>query len=173
MEIREWTYDDLPAVRHITWETWVATYSPFIPLEDLKGYFDAHYNIEALKNLMDPAKFHGLIAIVDGVTAGYAKVAYNSEEKKCYISSLYVLPGFQGKGIGGNLLAVGEKFALSFGVREVWLGVMVQNTSALAWYKKIGFQFVKEEPFTMGKTTVNHLIGYRPIALIPSVPRSL
>jgi hypothetical protein len=25
----------------------------------------------------------------------------------------------------------------------------------------VGFQFVREEPFTMGKTTVNHLIGYK------------
>jgi diamine N-acetyltransferase len=163
MSIREWTSDDLPSVRHITWETWVATYASFIPMEDLRGYFDEHYSIEALTKLMDPKVFHGLLAIEDETPAGYAKVQYNVDEKRVYLSSLYILPAFQGRGIGGRLLACGEEHARVFGVREIWLGVMVQNTSALAWYKKLGFDFVKEEPFTMGKTSVNHLIGYRPL----------
>ncbi len=164
MTIREWTTEDLPAVRHITWETWVATYSSFIPMDDLRGYFEKVYSVEALAALMEPSTFQGLLAIEDGVPAGYGKVKYNSGEKRCYISSLYILPDFQGRGIGGKLLARGEEFARTFGVDEVWLGVMVQNTGALAWYRKIGFQFVEEAPFTMGKTTVNHLIGYRKLS---------
>ena len=163
MIIREWTREDLPAVRHITWETWVATYSSFIPMEDLRGYCDEHYSIDALAELMESPSFRGLLAIEDGVPVGYAKVKYNSEEKRCYLSSLYILPAFQGGGIGSRLLAAGEKFAGTYGVGEVWLGVMVQNSSALAWYRKIGFEFVEEAPFTMGKTTVTHLIGYRAI----------
>jgi len=164
MTIREWTQEDLAAVRHITWETWVATYSSFIPMEDLRGYCDEYYSIDALAELMVSPSFHGLLAIEDGVPAGYAKVKYNSEEQRCYLSSLYILPAFQGRGIGSRLLAAGEEIAGTFGVGEIWLGVMVQNTNALAWYKKIGFTFVEEAPFTMGKTTVTHLIGYRAIS---------
>jgi diamine N-acetyltransferase len=167
MTIRQWTNEDLAAVRQITWETWVATYSSFIPMEDLRGYCDEHYSIEALAQLMAAPSFRGLLAIEDGVPAGYAKVKYAGEEKRCYLSSLYILPAFQGRGIGGRLLAAGEEVAAGFGVAEIWLGVMVQNTSALAWYRKIGFQFVEEAPFTMGKTTVNHLIGYRPLSPRP------
>jgi hypothetical protein len=40
---------------------------------------------------------------------------------------------------------------------------MVQNTQALAWYRRVGFQFVEELPCTMGGTTVPHLVGYRAI----------
>ncbi len=163
MTIREWTKEDLAAVRDITWVTWVATYSSFIPMEDLRGYCDEHYNIGALAELMEAPSFRGLLAVEDGVPVGYAKVKFNSEEKRCYLSSLYVLPAFQGRGIGSRLLAAGEEFASTFEVAEIWLGVMVQNVSALAWYKKIGFQFIEEAPFTMGKTTVTHLIGSRAI----------
>jgi ribosomal protein S18 acetylase RimI-like enzyme len=164
MTIREWTKEDLPAVRRITWETWVATYASFIPMEDLRGYCDEQYSIEALARLMESPSFRGLLAIEDGVPAGYAKVKYSKEEERCYLSSLYILPAFQGRGIGSRLLAAGEEFARTFGVAAIWLGVMVQNTSALAWYRKIGFTFSEEAPFTMGKTTVNHLIGHRNIA---------
>jgi ribosomal protein S18 acetylase RimI-like enzyme len=48
-------------------------------------------------------------------------------------------------------------------LHEIWLGVMVQNVDALAWYRKLGFIFEREEPFTMGKTTVPHLIGFKKI----------
>lgn len=163
MVIREWTQGDLAAVRDITWETWVATYASFIPMEDLRGYLDEHYSIEALAKLK-MSTFRGLLAIVDDVPAGYAKVKYNEQDKRCYLSSLYILPSFQGRGIGGKLLTDGEEFARTFGVKDIWLGVMVQNTAALAWYRKLGFEFVEEAPFTMGKTTVNHLIGYRPLS---------
>ena len=159
--IREWTETDLPDLRHITWETWVATYASFIPLEDLRAYYDEHYSIKALAELMRAPGFRGLIAIEEDRPAGYAKVKYNDDEKKCYLSSLYILPDFQGCGIGGRLMERGETIARTFGVNEIWLGVMVQNTSALAWYRKRGFQFVQEEPFTMGQTSVMHLIGYR------------
>jgi hypothetical protein len=40
---------------------------------------------------------------------------------------------------------------------------MVQNSRTMQWYERIGFVFVKEEPFTMGATSVQHRIGYRPI----------
>jgi len=38
---------------------------------------------------------------------------------------------------------------------------MVKNTGALAWYRNKGFQFVREAPFSMGATTVEHLIGFK------------
>jgi ribosomal protein S18 acetylase RimI-like enzyme len=56
-----------------------------------------------------------------------------------------------------------EDRAVALGMSEVWLGVMIQNTPALEWYKRTGFHFVEEAPFTMGNTTVVHLIGYRTI----------
>ncbi len=42
---------------------------------------------------------------------------------------------------------------------EIYIGVMIQNERALNWYRKLGFDFFEEQPFTMGKTSVPHLIG--------------
>lgn len=163
--IRPWRVGDLEAIRRITWTTWNAAYASFVPEKDLRAYFDSAYTRDELARLLVSQHFRGLIAEVDGQPAGYAKVAFAPDEKKCYLSSLYVLPECQGRGLGSLLLAEAERHALAFGMHEIWLGVMVRNVRTMQWYEKIGFAFVREEPFTMGATNVAHRIGYRPIAL--------
>jgi ribosomal protein S18 acetylase RimI-like enzyme len=159
--IRQWRREDLESVQRVTWETWIATYLSFIPEKDLRTYFDLHYNLEALSKLFHSEFVNGCVAVVEGTVAGYAKTKLNREENRFYISSLYVLPSYQGQGLGMKLLRAAEECAMSYHVDRVWLGVMAQNIGALAWYRKIGFDFVEEAPFTMGDTTVNHLIGFK------------
>lgn len=159
--IRPWESDDLSAIQRVTWETWLATYSAFIPKDDLQTYFEAHYNLAALAELFNSREVNGWVAEVEEVVVGYLKTRRNDREKRFHVSSVYVLPAYQGKGIGMKLLHAAEALATACHFDKVWLGVMVQNINALAWYKKIGFQFIEDAPFTMGQTTVNHLLGYK------------
>ena len=162
--VRSWKAGDLEDIRRITWATWLATYASFVPEADLRAYFDKAYTRDELATLLVSPHFRGLIVEEHGAPIGYAKVVYVPDEQKCYCSSLYVLPGHQGKGIGSMLLEQAERHAVAFGMHEIWLGVMVQNVRTMQWYERIGFVFVREEPFTMGATSVPHRIGYRPIA---------
>lgn len=159
--IRPWERGDLENVRRITWETWLATYAGFIPVTDLRSYFDEQYSLPALQELAGRENVSGFVAVVDGMVAGYLKTQAAHEEGRFYVSSVYVLPDCQGKRLGTQLMQEAEGLARRAGFDRIWLGVMVQNLGALEWYRKTGFQFVEEAPFTMGKTTVNHLIGYR------------
>ncbi len=161
--IRSWQKSDLASVRRITWESWISTYLSFIPESDLKSYFDIHYTEESLLSMFDDPSMHGFIAEMDGQVAGYARLFFNRDENRLYVSSLYFLPDFQGQGMGSRLLEAAEGYAREKGLDELWIGVMVKNRRALDFYRKVGFQFVREEPFTMGKTTVSHLIGYKRI----------
>jgi diamine N-acetyltransferase len=161
--IREWKETDLPSVRYITWETWVDTYTPFIPVEDLKAYYDEHYSLDALRAILASPDDAGLLATVDGIPAGFVRTHWEDSEKRFYVSSLYVLPGHQGHGLGGMLMAASEERAIKRKADAIWLGVMEQNVRTLDWYKRQGFQFVEQAPFTMGRSSVNHLIGYKTI----------
>jgi diamine N-acetyltransferase len=161
--VRRWAPTDVPSVQHIAWTTWVATYGSFIPEPDLQVFFDEHYSATLLEPYCTDDVAGGFLAEMDDQPAGFAKTLLNREEGRFYLSSLYVLPEHQGRGIGARLLHAAESFATTLGAREVWLGVMMQNTAALDWYRRIGFRFVREEPFSMGQTTVSHLIGYRAI----------
>ena len=164
--IRQWTIEDLPSVRRVTWDTWLDAYSSFIPESDLRHYFDTHYTLDVLTQLFHTPLMNGFVAEVDGSVVGYVKTKFNKEENRFYVSSLYILPGRQGMGLGGKLMAAAEELAKTLGADTVWLGVMTQNTSALDWYKRHGFTFVEEAPFTMGQTTVVHLIGFRKIRVV-------
>ena len=161
--IRQWTLEDLPSVRQVTWNTWLDAYLSFIPESDLRRYFDAHYNLDALTQLFHTPLMNGFVAEVNGSVVGYVKTKFKKEENRFYVSSLYILPGRQGMGLGGKLMAAAEELAKTLAADSVWLGVMTQNTPALDWYKRHGFTFVEEAPFTMGQTTVVHLIGFRKI----------
>jgi ribosomal protein S18 acetylase RimI-like enzyme len=159
--IRPWQKSDLASIRRITWESWISTYLGFIPEGDLKSYFDIHYTEESLLAMFDNPSIHGFIAAMDGQVAGYARLFFNRDENRLYVSSLYFLSDFQGQGMGSRLLEAAEGYAGEKGLDELWIGVMVKNRRAFDFYRKVGFQFVREEPFTMGKTTVSHLIGYK------------
>ncbi len=165
--IRRWQKADLASIRRITWQSWISTYSGFIPEGDLKSYFNIHYTEEALFSMFDDPFTQGFIAETDEQIAGYARLFLNRDENRLYVPSLYFLPDFQGQGMGRQLLKAAEEYATERGIDELWIGVMVKNNPALVFYRKMGFQFVREEPFTMGKTTVGHLIGYKKLGKTP------
>ena len=159
--IRPWKKSDLESIRNITWQSWISAYSSFIPERDLRTHLDTTYAEASLLRMFDDPLMQGFVADADGTIAGYARLFVNQEENRLYVSSLYLLPDFQGKEIGRRLLEAAEKYAAEKGLDDIWIGVMVKNKQALLFYRKFGFLFVKEEPFTMGETTVSHLIGYK------------
>jgi ribosomal protein S18 acetylase RimI-like enzyme len=161
--IRRMTEEDFPSAQKILWETWMATYASFIPERDLRSYFESHYADHDFRAMVKNPNTECFFADVRGEPAGFARTQYSDEERRFYVGSLYVLPGYQGKGVGSALLRKSEERARARSAHEIWLGVMVQNTRALEWYERIGFRFVEETPFVMGGTTVVHRIGYRPI----------
>lgn len=157
--IRPWRMDDLPAVRRILWESWIAAYSAFVPENDLHAYHKATYSLESLTGLYESPIVDGFIGEAEGKAAGFARTQFHKSENRLYLASLYLLPDFKRNGIGGRLLGVAEEKARAYDLGELWVGVMVQNEQARRWYEKRGFLFVREEPFRMGRTTVPHLIG--------------
>ena len=51
--IRPWQKSDLVSIRRITWQSWISTYSSFIPESDLKSYFDIHYTEASFLSMFD------------------------------------------------------------------------------------------------------------------------
>ncbi len=160
---REWKLEDTAGIQKVLLNTWLASYADFIPVTDIQWYFNNYYSEVNFAQLFDDAASTSYVAEIKNHIVGYARTKINHDQKRCYLESLYVLPEFQGKGIGSELLKLAEKKATNHSFKQIWLGVMVQNVPSLEWYKKLGFQFVEEAPFQMGKTSVLHLIGYRDI----------
>ncbi|MGB2868514.1 MAG: GNAT family N-acetyltransferase [Bacteroidota bacterium] len=159
---RRWQERDLSPIREILRKTWLDAYS-FIPESDLTSYLEKTYDEASMKKLFADPTVNGFVAEAEGTVAGFVRTKFNKEEERHYVSSLYILPEFQSKGIGRTLMVMAADEAVSHGLDRIWLGVMVENRSAVDWYKGMGFQVAEEEPFTMGSTKVNHYIGYVPV----------
>ena len=163
--IRRWLRADLPAIQRLLFETWLDAYGSFIPRADLAGYLDLQYSQPKLEALLADPDVTGLVAEAESAVIGYAKLYHNRAEQRFYMHQLYILPARQGLGLGHRLMACAEDRARELGADRIWLGVMVKNAPAVAWYKKMGFTVEEAAPFVMGSTTVDHYIGYLPLPL--------
>jgi ribosomal protein S18 acetylase RimI-like enzyme len=64
--------------------------------------------------------------------------------------AVYTLPEFRGKGLSKNIISKLLEEAKSFGIQKVLLTVNTDQESAVALYKKFGFEVIKEQADTMG-----------------------
>ena len=158
--VRRWTLDDLTYIQDVLWKTWLDSYSHFIPEENLRAYFSEHYDLDSLRTLFHNPMADGFVVMDDGRVVGFMRTAREPEENRYYVSSLYVLPQYQTKGLGKALMKRAADEAKGFHLDRVWIGVMVENKQAVDWYKTMGYEIVRTEPFTMGASTVDHYIGF-------------
>lgn len=158
--MKKWSPADFENVRSILRDTWLATYTALIPREDILEYLDKTYSTDKLNDLYSKDGCSGLLLFVNEKAAAFMRTQISATENRFYISSLYVLPEFQGYGLGNELLQEAVKEAKLNGFKKIHLGVMSGNIKSVEWYRKRGFIFETEEPFTMVNTTVLHLIGY-------------
>ncbi len=163
-DIRQWRRSDLPSIQQVAWVTWADTYGAFVPEEDRKEFHDSYYDLQKLKSLYDSKIVDGCVALVDDLVVGYSKTYWNQQDLQFFITSLYVLPSYQKLKLGKRMMEYGIKIAKhKYKADRIWLGVMVENLSAIDWYNRQGFIFEETKPFTIGKTTIEHLYGYKPI----------
>ena len=105
-----------------------------------------------------------LLAYVGGKAAGAIGTLpqardFCTHKDSCEIVSLYVLKKYQRMGIGSTLISEALK---SFGSRCVTLFVLKGNYNAIAFYKKMGFEFT-------GKTLQDN--GLTEFEMIKNIPR--
>lgn len=157
--IRRMIKGDAAGVRKLLKQSWQKAYSSFIPQSDLDNYLDTTYSEQLLREICENPDFICYVSEYRDLICGWLKLSIDNDEKRFYLSSIYVLPEFQGLKIGERLFHVSCDEAFTNNFDEIYIGVMKQNEKALRWYINLGFNFFEERPFTMGMTSLPHLIG--------------
>jgi len=115
--------------------TWHHTYRASIPEHVREELVGRAYSADSLRQRMGSDVF--LAALRDGEIVGFADFLPLSQTE-AELAAIYVLPGMQGQGIGGRLLAAGiARFAA--GTRFV-LRVERDNVPAQRFYEARGFR---------------------------------
>lgn len=77
---------------------------------------------------------------------GFLKIKNNSSidiqnDTSAELEKIYVLPEYKGKGIGKSALKEIIKRTTARGIKNIYLGVIDTNKDAIAFYKKLGFEY--------------------------------
>lgn len=138
-------------IQTIAHATWPVTYGQLLPAGQLEYMLDLIYSEESIKQQME-REHQFSIGYHAGEPLGFASV------EKQYISpanfmihKLYVLPSFQGKGIGKIFLDYLTMLARQTAHDTLMLKVFVKNQNATRFYQHLGFQSIGEEMSELGK----------------------
>lgn len=165
--IRNATATDANVLAQLGRRTFEETFAVDNTAEDMAAYVASAFSVaQQSAELADPASVF-LIAEVDGVAAGYAKLhgGKTSEaiegDKPIELVRLYVLQEWLGRGVGEALMRACLDEAKGAGYETIWLGVWERNARAQAFYRKWNFRAVGEHVFQLGSDPQRDIVMER------------
>jgi ribosomal protein S18 acetylase RimI-like enzyme len=132
--------------------------------DDLAHYMRQAFSLEQISEELNDPRSLFLIAEINGDTAGYAKLIFESTEPDIIaewpveLSRLYSHQKFLGQGVGQALMDACFDLAIEAGRDVMWLGVWEYNPRAQRFYEKNGFRFVGKHTFLLGSDPQTDLL---------------
>jgi ribosomal protein S18 acetylase RimI-like enzyme len=137
MWVRTASKRDIPTISQLLGQVWHDTYDNIYGVEKVNEVTAQWHSKSALeRNLKLPAS--EFLVADDGKTIAGTAFASQIEPKTAKLHQLYILPEFQGKGVGKLLLEeIEDSF---FEVQNLVLEVEELNEPAIRFYKKYGYR---------------------------------
>lgn len=149
MSIERIDASKLRYVQEIAKITWPVAFGEILSKEQLDYMMEMMYNPQTLQQQLERGHEFYLYH-VDGRVAGFMGLEPNYKGKKqLKIHKLYILPEFQGKGIGEAFIRLAEVRCVKLNLDSLTLNVNRYN-KALHFYEKLNFTNVKSEDIEIG-----------------------
>ncbi len=142
IEIKEAAVEDVQSISEVQKETWLSTYpnAEFgITREDIlsEDFFDKERIESRTKTISDPTSKSKFWVVKNGnKVVGYCRAEKTDAWNK--IRSIYILPEFQGQGIGNQLME--KMFEFLGTTKPIKLTVAIYNDKAISFYERLGFK---------------------------------
>lgn len=143
IKIQKPTKEDVKNIQQVFYKTWLATYpnkDMGITREDIKERFKDRFSENTLKkrveDILDESGTQLFLIAKDGdCVVGVCKA--KKLEKYNELKAIYIMPSYQGKGIGTKLW---KKIKVFLGNgKDIIVHVAVYNKQAINFYQKLGF----------------------------------
>ncbi len=153
MQIRRAQLDELPILENLARQIWPTTYAHIISQEQINFMLDWMYSFPALKQQQEEGHEFYIIAN-EGTDIGFMALEWIHDTQQngsvqLKINKLYVLPAFQGKGIGRALVEKAMARAAETQCEAIFLQVNKAN-EAKNFYLKLGFHIREAAVFDIG-----------------------
>ena len=151
IRIRLLSKAELPLVRQVADVVWPVTFRPILSEEQVAFMMEMMYAPAVMEREYDEGvQFRG---VFDGdrpvgylITGPCADKAAAMKLHKCYL-----LPEYQGKGLGSRMLQTAISLAREAGYKSLRLNVNRQNEKAIRAYLRNGFKVVESVDNPIGK----------------------
>ncbi len=135
--------------------TFTETFGHLYPPEDLTAYVDAKYRVDVVAAELADPEVRYVLALRDGALVGYSKLGVVDMDvdttDALELHRLYVDASVKGAGVAKALMDDGLAWARGKGAKVMFLSVWENNERAQAFYKRYGFEHVKEHKFMVGR----------------------
>ena len=136
------TANDASEYARVAIQTYIETYGNATIAKKIYG---AKFVNETFPELLKKKHNIFVIARVDGVMVGFAKLMIQEKDNFAYLDKLYVLKDYHGKGYGLRLIQFCFQQADKLGKEQVKLSVYSENTHAIDFYHQLGFKETGEK----------------------------
>lgn len=139
---------------------------------ELTEYLELTYNPVKLTRSLRKDRNIYLLAFWNEVPAGFVKVKTFSlnpqieSVSQMELQKLYVLPEYQGLGIGQALMNEVLKISKDINPDYIWLDTYIMNEKAIRFYEKNGFTKCGKYFFNIGTQTFKYHLMSLPIAVL-------
>ena len=142
--IRPASPEDAKSIQEVLYRTWLETYpndSAGITMQDIETFFKDSFSDENIedwrRNIVSLGDDCRLLVAADaqkivGVCRAYRREKHNE------VQAIYVLPAYQGRGIGKQFFVALHGFFNP--QKDITVQVATYNTKAVTFYEKLGFK---------------------------------
>jgi ribosomal protein S18 acetylase RimI-like enzyme len=156
ISIRACQNEDLDELIRLGRQTFYETFHAVNTPENMQAYLDSAFDPERIAaELNDPGIRYDFL-FKGAELAGYVKLNLpgsqtdHNDPESLEIERIYVRREFQGQGLGRALIEHALRFARQAGMKTAWLGVWQENTAAIGFYQRMGFQTFATHDFWLG-----------------------
>ena len=149
--IKPATVTDIPIIHSLAHNIWPLAYKDILSKDQLAYMLEMMYSREALYYQMEKQEHLFFVIFQKSVPIGFASVhpKYKTSPSIFRLNKLYLLPSFQGKGLGTKFLNFLERTIKRKGALSIELNVNRAN-KAQKFYEKMGFTIVNEVDVPIG-----------------------
>lgn len=136
----------LAGIADIVWHEW---FPSILSTEQIDYMVDKFQSYKAIKAQIKDG-YEYFFVNVDGVNVGYTGVHIEQDMSKMFISKVYLLKDFRGRGYASEVFAFLEDKCTRNNLKSMYLTVNKNNSQAIAVYEKKDFKTVRSQVADIG-----------------------
>lgn len=150
------TLNDIEAICFLSEKTFRDTYSEFNTPENMEEHIARNFSRHQIEIELQDADCQYFIIESDTKIVAFAKLQKEHSttglegKNVVEIERFYVDKNQQGQQLGRKLMEYCVEWANENNFETIWLGVWENNTNAIKFYQKMGFDFLSKHTFVLG-----------------------